>query len=369
MTRHLYYATYSRNMTNAIKYILFPLAWAAAGLAGKPPYQASLYASAACGIAYGAFTTKFAKDEAIVMDDNFREAVSAELGIAPEEVKFSDYGKSQNIIARNEYKDWKRVQKVRYATDTLAFLPIVLHGVLSCIPGAKGHIPDTAAGQPQSQSSWKWALGVLGLNEMVYGAQSLYWVFETDKVRRSGQYETVKVRETLQALRKDIGFNDVFSILQRTRDDLREATGEERYRRYNYAEKEAIRPLVNLIIEKFFKTKFGTSELMYLAGLDKINIHDRQGNISQEAIDRSCQEIEKLAAIGIKGVREENRKQRAAGNISGSMPTRQNSWVDKLLDKTMGSLLPVAVNAGAANGMSVEEKFSQRDPESLTNMR
>lgn len=387
MTRALYYATYTRNLSNLAKYLLYPICLAGFGIKFKDFNKASIAASTVCGVFFAGLTTKFAAEEAATFDSNVMDAVSAEMGIDKKNLKFSDYYDTKNEIVKQEFEDWKKVQFWRYLTDGVMLLPLALSyakGVLSykdgiertegwqktiadLIPGEqfltpwkqydKGH---PKAGQLEEQVVTKNVLRSLALNEGVYGAKSAYWWYETAYLSKTSHYEIVKLRETSEYLGKDVGIDDIYPIIQRARED-------KGLRHYTLEEKEVLRPLINEVIERFFKRRkdkeFPVSELVYLIGMDKLNIHDAEGRVSQSEIDKSRIEIEKLATIGLSGIREENKHKREALKAVGKSPKKEISWVEKLQRGVLDIAHDALIRIHGSGPVEFKEELSSRGPD------
>ena len=106
----------------------------------------------------------------------------------------------------------------------------------------------------------------------------------------------------------DLTINHLMDVYQRSRHD-RHLTMIERKE-----EHAAVKPLLTRIQDAYNKHDgtMDVPELVYLIGMNKINIHGPDDKtVSAEAVAQSNKEIDKVIAIGLKGIREENRKLRA----------------------------------------------------------
>jgi len=74
--------------------------------------------------------------------------------------------------------------------------------------------------------------------------------------------------------------------------------------------------------------KFDIPEIVYLFGLDKINIHEADHKtVSQEVIKQSEREIERVLTVGLDGIREENKKMRESGKLDSKAYARDSMYV------------------------------------------
>lgn len=373
MTRANYYASTVRNLKDVAQYFVYPISkvFFHYQLNGTPGAErkAAIYAGAVGAGFYAALTTNFFGKEATQLDVNAREAVSAELGMRPEDMQFADYWKSNNSVVKIERDDLMYVQKVRYLTDALFLLPLALEWNRKAIPGLDKALKATDTSLDKIRSRNKdLSIGQFisnyadMFNNLIYAGKSAYWYYETFNIDKSAHYEVVKLRELFEATGKDIGYNELLPILQRCRQDQGKPM-------YNKREREALRPVLMLLSEKCNATdKFGISEVLYLIGTNKIRIHGPDGRtISQEAIDESMKDIDHLDRVGLEGIREENRRAFERLRREGVEPFQPSSFADKV----KGSMMNAAYNAyQMVNGKSpkspnfqFKEYISSRDPD------
>lgn len=358
MTRALYYAQNARQDKDFFKYGIIPIA-ATVGAALFPGdgHKCKVMAATFAGMAYNWLTFSFFGQEAEEFDRNTRAAVLAELGMDDHEFKLSDMWKSQNSIVKTERDDLVKVAGMRLATDAMAYIPLLLSFARKFVPedkkawfpyskesatdyetvgdkripfdrferaaqqrwdakhpappeGASGHLHALHEVSRARSDSFRKALSAFPYAETVYAAKSLYWMYETNQMRESAHFQIVGVRESIGSDNGDMRFDQVFKIFQRARTDRGE-------RMYTHDEKEVVRPLLNKIVDNYNRIDhFDMATIVYLFGLNKVRIHDEKGQVSEEAIRQSEAEIEKLAAIGLEGVREENRHKRIAEGTS-----------------------------------------------------
>lgn len=370
MTRANFYAS-TQNVIgkNIADYLVAPVIRIGASLCTDNHNKAAAIASVVTAGFYSSLTSEYFGREATMLDMNAREAVSAELGIAEDQLKFSDYWKSKNIIVQKELQDFAKLHKVRYATDALFLLPLAGLWAQHSIPGFKNwlgkheHRLDNAA-RAHGPGLFGGGIGrnigdLLGV--IGFAGKALYWQYETFKVQKTGHYEVVKLRETKESTGKLVEADDLLSILQRMREcDMN-------LPKLNAKERTFARPLLTRLAELCNATdSFGIGEVVYLIGLGKINIHAPDGKtISQEAIDHSMKEIERVGRLGMNAIREENRQKRAALAASGELTEEAPGFVGRM----QNSALNGAVNfyermfgvKDETKGFRFEEHISPRD--------
>jgi len=366
-----YYATTSRNIDRVLQYGIYPLA-TIAGFAltrhlpiGRQETAARDFGRLISALSYGSLTTSFFGFESEMIDSNSRKAVAAEMGVDPDKISFSDYGKSENIIAKRAYDDILRLQKYRYGTDALFLLPTAVrmtsqkmgkewpsHSEITKNPSKYG-LGDIFLGR---ENTWEFG---------VFAGKALYWAGETYAVSKSGHYEVVKLIENLESTGKDMSTNDVLAVFQRSRTDNKKPMIETK------EEYDVARPLLKKIADAYNQRdkKMDISEIVYLIGLGKINIHAEDGKtVSPEAVAKSNAEIDRVMTIGLDGIREENKKLRiesGAGELPAAISNK--SFTDRLADtayKTTQSLMGVFKSKDSLR--KHEEYISVRDPGELT---
>lgn len=347
MTYFHYYATTSRNLDRVMQYGVFPLSkafWLIAltrigdGKArSKWAADMARYTSAAV---YAGLTTAFLGAESQMIDGTCKNAVAAEMGVDPAKLRFSDYKHSDNAIAKTAHKDIMRLQKYRYGTDALYMLPIGLRKVsewtgIKYHPHSRELLHDIEHKKASPTFAEMMISGHNAWDFSVLAGKAGYWAGETYFVDKSGNYEIVKVLENLGSTGKDMSANDLLGVYQRTRVNDRGLSLIDRKEEY-----EALRPLLKRMAEAYNKHdgKFGLSEIVYLIGLNKVNIHAPDNkNISQDAIDASNKEIDRVLAIGLKGIREENKKLNEAKGLAPLTERHQRSFTERFGDGAVGT--------------------------------
>ncbi|NBX02707.1 MAG: hypothetical protein EBR02_01305 [Alphaproteobacteria bacterium] len=344
MTYFHYYATTAGKTDRILQYGVFPVALLAATLLHKgDPKKAFRTALAATGLCSAAMTTVFMGLESKMVSEDCRDAVSAELGIPAEQLKFSDFQHSKNIIARKAYKDFTRLQPIRYATDALFLLP---HAIGTLMPNATA----------------KYDL-VDKLKDVGPGlaGKSGYWLYETYGVPKTSHYEIVKLSENIESTGKNIKADDLMGVYQRTRDDAHL----KRIDIGNAEEHQALRPLLEKMADAYNKHdgKFGMSEIVYLIGMGKINIYAADNRtISQDAIKHSYQDIERVISVGLKGIAQQSHDRESgvsamfAKNIPAKLP--EKTFADSFLN----SAVNVAQSIVGKGPKRREEWISVRNP-------
>lgn len=375
MTYFQYYATTSRNLDRVLQYGVYPLAqWAGSVFAGRywkgtdeaskhlRDRMASDFARVVSATVYSALTTGFLGAESEMIDHNAREAVSAEMGVDPKQLKFSDYKYSKNVIVSNAQRDMVKLQKYRYFTDGLFLLPTVLRGTVK-VCGGKWPEADLISKDPYDSHTdfdrflnWHNAW-----NYSVYAGKAMYWAGETYFIDKSGHYEIVKLMETLKSTGKDMSVNDLLGVYQRTRaTDLHLPMIEKK------EEYDVLRPLLQKMTDAYNKhdNKFAIPEIVYLFGLNKINIHAEDNKtVSQDAVAQSSKEIDTVLSLGLKGIREERKKLReAAGMSNGTGVIHSKTLRDRLEDGAIGAARSFAAMFRSKKNFHPEEYISVRNP-------
>ncbi len=351
MTYFHYYASTIRNLADVGKYMIYPAAYATGLLVGrksnlsgeKLQTLAANYARVTTALVYTGMSSTFHAMESEMIDANSREAMATELGIDPEKVKFSDYGKSDNAIIHNAYHDSLKLQKYRYGTDMMFLIPTIIDKFLPSLPNLKS----------TQHGLHEWDM-------LPFAGKAAYWAGETFAMEKSGNYEIVKLRENLEATGKDLSANDLMGVYQRTRNDrgLPEIESKQ--------EIDMIRPLLTRMADEYNKREgFSLSEIVYLIGLGKINIHEADGKtISPEAAQRSMQEIDKVVKIGLNGIREENKRLHQQQVAMGQpLPEKPITFVDRFADTAFNTSQKVITTiTGKKRHFKPQEYISVRDP-------
>lgn len=330
MTYFHYYATTSRSLDRVMQYGVFPISkalWllALSGISNPETriQKATDYARVSSALTYSGLTTAFLGAESRMIDQNAKEAVSAELGVEPDKLRFSDYKHTDNAIIKTAHHDMMRLQKYRFGSDALFVLPIALRffSGKAKIPWIthsrevnqmihKGETPSFGSMMLSGHNSWDFS---------VLAGKAAYWAGETFFVDKSGHYEVMKLIENLHSTGKDMSVNDLLGVYQRTRMVDRHLPVVERKEEYDL-----LKPLLQKMVDAYNKHDgtFGFPEIVYLIGLNKINIHAADNrNISQEAVDATNKEIDKVLTIGLDGIRAENKER---NKELGRSPEKRN---------------------------------------------
>ncbi len=378
MTYFHYYATTSRNLDRVMQYGVFPIAkagWliALSGIGDGPKRVAwaSDLARVTSAIVYSGLTTGFLGAESEMIDNNAKAAVSAELGVAPEELKFSDYKYTDNAIIKKAHYDMMRLQKYRYGTDAFFMLPIGMRAV-SKATGMKWieHSRTVNERVEKGENIGFGTMMISGHNAWdfsVLAGKAGYWAGEAYFVNKSGHYEVIKLIENLRSTGKDMSTNDLLGVYQRSRSIDRGLPIIEHQEEYA-----ALRPLLQKMVDAYNKhdDKFGIPEIVYLIGLNKINIHAADNKtISKEVTEQSGKDIDKVLSIGLDGIREENKKLREAGGISAVHAQHPTSFVDRLQNTAVGAAQTFSESISriflGTKPRRPEEYISVRDPGEL----
>lgn len=351
MTYFHYYASTVRNLSDVGKYAIYPLAYISGMVAAKKmglsgdnqKNVAANIARVSSALIFSGLSSTFFAMESEMIDANSREAVAAELGVDPNKIKFSDYKNSRNIIVSKAYKENIGLQKYRFGTDLMFLIP----AIFPKLPTIRGKA------------------GVNEWDMLPFAGKALYWAGETFKVKKSGNYEIVKLRENLESTEKDLSANDFLAVYQRTRSDrgLPMANSKE--------EIDTLRPLLKRMADEYNKRQgFSLAEIVYLVGLNKINIHARDGRtVSKEAAEASMKEIDRVVKLGLSGIRAENAKKYEGKSIEERYNIKKPiSAIDKLAEKAFNTGQGfIEKFSGKKRIFDPEEYISVRDPGELVN--
>jgi hypothetical protein len=363
MPRHHYYSSTARNNKDIANYFVFNLSqFLGLVLFKGNELQASALAGAVTTAYYSSVTTSFFGQEARSLDIIARDAVSAELGVDPKDLKFSDYWRSNNVVVKKECEDLSRVTKYRYLTDAIFALPVALLFVSKAFPGSKDMLARiTHMGLEPSKNGKLDPLKLTGFTNLLatigYAGKSFYWVQETFNLDKTGMYEFVKLHETIVSLGKHAEFNDILPLLQRTRDDRG-------VKRLNQQEVLAYEPVVNLLVDKYNRGNIGPGELLYLIGNHKLRIHGLDDSISQQEIKNSIAFIEHIDKVGLDGIREENRNLHAEHPDLSLVAKRTEapSYVARIGDRFIPAQRSKPEIGALRSAGLYEERISSRDP-------
>ncbi|MDX1974475.1 MAG: hypothetical protein SFT92_02240 [Rickettsiales bacterium] len=383
---HYYGSTSGILVDRFLKYGLFPFALGSGYLMFHDHDKATRFAQTACLLGASAITTTFLGLESDMLDKTGREAVSAAMGVDPSQIEFSDFKYCDNIIVKKAYEDLMHLQKYRYGTDLLFVLPNLVeasYGKMTGkeLPASKDVMKAFESRDPSNFNPGKysplevmlqghngWAMGA-------YAGKALYWSYETYGVPKTAYYETVKMREKIESTGSDLRANDLKAIYQRARNDR----GLPMVSLNSKEENDALRQLLDRMTEAYNQHdgKFGLNEIVHLIGSGAINIHEKDGvTFSLDAVTESNKAIDKVLAIGLSGIREENRKvherKQALGIERGSLLEggivhdnveirKHKTFADRLSDKAVGAIRSVLNRTNMTAGKP-EEFVSVRDP-------
>lgn len=359
MPRALYYASTVRNLKDVVRYFVHPLFKTVAFAHFRNADKADIAASVVGTAFYGSLTAAFQGQESDIFDKNVRTAVAAEMGKDPAEIKFSDYMDSKNSIVTRELKDLQNITKIRYATDAVFLLPAAIYAASTIFPGLKktyqrGRI-DHGGKPPKDANIAELAVGAFNLwDHLIYGTKAGYWAYETYGIPKTAHYEVVKTFENVESVGKKFTENDVLAIVNRAREDqgLGQITDK--------GERETLWPILTHVCDKLNHAhQFGVPELVYLIGLEKLNIFekDAQGKekvgteegthvISQEKIQAAHEAIDMVAEKGLIGVAEENKQARMTFAGQAQMPGGESQKMNGFAGKTQTTLGGTQKNNG-----------------------
>ncbi len=403
MTAPHYYASTSGILVDRfLKYGLFSFAYGIGISKFRNHDRATKWAQAACLLGAAAITTTFLGLESENIDDSGRMAISASMGIDPSKVEFSDYKHSSNVILRKAHEDLVHLQWWRYGTDALFMLPILVEAVYGGINGktfdSEGKFVGKGLGtqvfpptreitksvdakdkdyDPRKYSGLvKFLQGHNGWAMSAYAGKAAYWAYETFFVPKTSYYDVVKMRENFEATGKDINANELKAIYQRARVDrglpqvgpLSFTKGLQIISPQARQENDALRELFTRMAGAYNRHdgKFGIAEIVYLIGEGKINIHAVDNKtFSPEAVAQSHKEIDKVLALGLDGIRDENRQQRAHSAIPGiATDGSYRSFGDRVANRTVNTIQNV-LTAVKLIPKRPEEYLSERDPTNI----
>lgn len=250
-------------------------------------------------------------------------AVAAETGIMPETMR--DLGISRNPIVLQARDQLSGYTAIRFATDTAYFW---MDGVkaLARKMGANNQLTGESRDDNKNLlNASRKMLDSLTQSDVFKLAGSEVWgikavgQYAASYLHPNSTYFYIQKLEEKLHLGADVDFNHVFHVIQRHFMDTHGNA------RFNREEKEALRPIVQTLVHHINRDsgRFDTAELTYLVGMDKIQIHDGQGRISQSAVQNSLAHIEELASKGLDGLYQEKRL--AILNRQADIPTNDNT--------------------------------------------
>lgn len=396
-------ASATRYAKDAVKYGIYPVVLLAARLgaaavcgASQGGFQERLdptvkrtadsVAGLLVGGLYAGLSTYFAVQEGHEFDANAREAVAADLGLRPDEVRYSDFKRTNLYSVLRRSDGFEKQQALRYVADGI--------GTAFAVAGPwaqTGHMPffDGKNGAGDGQPHGKWGVGnefwwdVLKDNRLVsyealYGMFGLYWLVENYLTPKNGVYQASKVREAA-ARDLDIGFNDLYIMYQRVRTDRAwcQGKGDIKDMLAGIQEKEVVRPILEQVVSHFNHHDIYVPELVYMFNkmVDVpvlVNEPERTRESMQAVLDEVLEK-------GLSGIMEDHRRQRMEqGKItpaSGFSPAKcsqarsahgegqcaPEQWVDRVKDR---SILETALDNVWQNFVATkhpnEETLTQR---------
>jgi hypothetical protein len=336
-----------------LQYGVYPFGYMVGLMLHKDNAKATQYARFSGAAASALLTTAFLGLESHTLDNVVREAVTAEMGVSPEQFKPSDCKYSKNIIAQEGYNDFIELQPKRYLKDALFLLPTLVENIYS-MSGKGKYIPPanalheytpqrkeivsnfdgrSSAFGKQKFNNWDiLANGHVGWDMAIYTATSAYWGFETFGIQKNSYYPIAQdIVGKIKPTEGNINSNHLMDIYQRARNDQKlpmvKADDAQAHK--------SLQHLFKLMVDAYNRHdgRFDIPEIVYLMGLNKINIYANDGKtVSQEAVQQSEQEIQRVLTVGLDGIREENRKLRLAGNLNAELPN-ESQHVKKYSDR------------------------------------
>lgn len=356
MTHPHYYASTSRNLDRVLQYGVYPFAYMVGLAINRDNAKATQWARLSGAAASALLTTTFLGLESQTMDSIVRDAVSAEMGIDSDKFKTSDCRTSQNIIAREGYKDMMALQPKRYLKDAMFLLPTLVEFVYAAgnkgkplYPGGPIKTPmnkevrasfDTRSDRYDKDKYSTFdilANGHMGWDMAIYTATSAYWGYETFMVNKKSYYPVAQdIVGKLKPTDANIYDNHLIDVYQRARHDRHLPMIESK------EEHAALKPLIKRLADAYNEHdgKMDVGELVYLIGMGKINIHGPdQKTVSAEAVAQSNKEIDKILSIGLKGIREENRLKRAEALVTEGKIAAPGNAKDASFQQRLGNLL------------------------------
>ncbi len=351
----------------------------AANMAFKDSYKASVVAGLTTTTFYSGLTALFLGREMDGFDQIARLAVAAELGKKPEELAFSDYLQSENRVVKRRMDLFKQENAHRYPVSLMPMLPTAMENMTrSLAPQMKPEQSLLAKGETRWRDAMRPRPNASGLEHalhgwnlwdtVVYAGVATLWLLETFNTDKTFAYQGRKEMENNEALGLKIDPNNIAGLYNRMRSD----TGLPMID--NKLDRDKIWPLFEALTKKVNENpNFGLPEIAYLMGLGKLDVfakdaqgkemHDDKGRlvIDEKVYTHAMQEIERVEKIGLKGIAEEKRKAREAGQGPVSEAEKSTSFIDKVGHKWLDAHL-----TGYRNIMGENRKFAEsispRDP-------
>ncbi len=370
-----YFASTARNSKDIAQYFVYPVAKILGLITFKESNKANIAAGVVTSAFYGLLAETFLDREMDGFDRIAREAVAAELGKKPEDLKFSDYLRSQNDVVKCRIKLLKEENVLRYTVAAAPMLPTAMELLArKTNPGGKMKQPDQGdidSGEtrvrherPSAKGSWKeqvlhgWNLW----DGSVYGAIAMLWLYETYGVKKTFAYQGRKEMENNESLGLKIGPNNIMGLYNRMREDRKLEVVNSK------TDREKLWPMFEQLSEKVnHSDRFGLAELTYLMGLRKLDVFKtdaagqevRDGDnhliIDEAKYRQALAEIEKVSTVGLEGIGREQ------AQLAVHKPKVQLGLVDRMV----GSWFNAHFNgykAVAGRRKHFIENISPRDP-------
>lgn len=269
-------------------------------------------------------TTAFLGLESHTLENVVKEAVTAEMGMDIDKFKPSDCKYSKNTIALEGYNDFISLQPKRYLKDLLFLTPSLIEAMYKKGTG-KAFLPvskEVEAAFDKRKDGYNKtkykaldiiANGHVGWDMAIYTGTAAYWGYETFAIEKNSYYPVAQdIVGKIKPTEGNIDLNHLIDIYQRTRNDKKlpmiAADDSKSHQALSY--------LFRIMVDAYNKHdgKMDIPEIVYLLGLNKINVHGPDGKtVSPEAVLQSEREIQRVMTLGLDGIREENKKLRAQG--------------------------------------------------------
>ena len=370
-----YFASTARNSKDIAQYFVYPVAKILGLITFKETNKANVAAGVVTSAFYGLLAETFLDREMDGFDRIAREAVAAELGKKPEELKFSDYLRSQNDVVKCRIKLLKEENVLRYSVAAAPMLPTAMELIArKTNPGGNMKRPEQAEldvgenrhrhERPKPNGTWKeqvlhgWNLW----DGSVYGAIAVLWLYETYGVKKTFAYQGRKEMENNESLGLKIGANNIMGLYNRMRDDRKLPVVTSK------VDREKLWPMFEMLADKVNEhERFGLPELTYLMGLRKLDVFktDSSGKevrdqanhlvIDEAKYQQAMAEIEKVATIGLEGI----------GRQQAHMAIKNPRVELGLVDRMVGGWFNLHFNgykAIAGRRKHFIENISPRDP-------
>jgi len=340
MSHPHYYASTSRSLDRVLQYGVFPFAYMIGLLLTRSDPKATQIARYGGAAVSSLLTSTFLGLESHVLDNVVREAVTAEMGIDADKFKPSDCKYSKNVIAHEGYTDFISLQPKRYLKDLLFLAPSLVEFIYK--KGNPGKpFPMRAEvetsmdprrhgveGSTKFSNTDIFANSHVGWDMSVYAGISGYWAYETFATEKNSYYPVAQdLVGKIKPTEGNINTNHLMDIYQHARRDQKL----EMIKEDDGASHASLNYLFTIMVNAYNKHdgKMDIPEIVYLLGLNKINVHAGDGKtVSPEAVLQSEREIDKVLNLGLDGIRAENKKLRESGTSPEAIQA-VTSYVEK----------------------------------------